>query len=163
MSALMTVDEYKLRSVLPDEYVAAIEARKPGWTAQQLAGVTAEVYAALSKRYVTPFSVDHEVPRLWAAAIVDARVLIRRGVDPDELAPEVAAIFEAATTARAQIQSASDSETGLFELPLRSNDPTSPTAVTRGGPFSYSETSPYVFTDSQRERGRDDDASGRGR
>lgn len=163
MSALLTLDEYKMRSVLPDEYVDAIESRKSGWTAQQLASVTAEIYAALSKRYVTPFDVVHEVPRSWAAWIVDARVLLRRGVDPDETAPDVATIFAAAETARTQIQSAANSETGLFELPLRANDPTSPSAVVRGGPLSYSEQSPYAWTSGQRERGRDDDSTGRGR
>lgn len=163
MTPLMSVDEYKLRSALPNEYVDAIETRTPGWTAQQLVSATAEIYGALSKRYVTPFNVDQEMPRTWAAWIVDAMVITRRGVDPDELGVEVGKLIERADTARAQLQAAANAETGLFELPLRADDPTSPSGITRGGPFYYTEQSPYVWTDQQRELGREDDSYRRGR
>lgn len=163
MNPLLSPADYKLRSALPTEYVDAIETRTAGFTAQQLVSATAEIYGALSKRYATPFAVDHEMPRTWATWIVDAVVLTRRGVDPDELGVEVDQVFARAALAREQLQAAANAETGLFELPLRLDDPTSPSGVSRGGPLSYSEQSPYAWTSQQRELGREDDANGRGR
>lgn len=156
----LSLAEWRLRSTMPAADVDALEVTDPGFLAATLADVTAEVYAVLAKRYVVPFASP--VPRLvlrWITAIVTLEAYLKRGFNPESA--QDALIDANAKIAREQIQAAANAETGLYELPLRS-DLAASTGATKGGPFGYSEQSPYVWTTVQWNGARGEDESGRG-
>lgn len=94
----------------------------------------------------------------WLVALVTRDAFLRRGMNPQD--PAMQMIVDECTVALADLKEAADSTDGLFDLPA-SEDLDS--AVTTGGPQFYSETSPYVFADLQRQQGTAEDSSGRGR
>lgn len=104
--------------------------------------------ARLRKRYSAPFSSPYpRVIQKWLGRIVTPILFLKYGILPsDEQYAEAARL---AAEADAQVQQAADSETGLFDLPLRADKQES--AITQGGPFAYSEASPYQWLDAQRE------------
>lgn len=153
---LLTFDEFRLLTVMPASDVDALEAVAPGWIASQLEYWTAQIYARLRKRYAVPFVAPFPIAaKGWLARIVTVRCYLRRGVDPNDLQfDEIKKDAEAAT---AEIKEAADSNTGLFDLPLRED--TTATGATLGGPFGYAEQSPYVFMDRQVDIGRNEDSN----
>jgi hypothetical protein len=152
--AYLSLSEFKLRTTLPAEYVDAIETAQAGWIAAQLESWSKWIDARLRKRYAAPFSDPYpEAVLSWLGRIVTLRCMLRRGVDAtDAQFIEIKADADAAVL---EVKEAADSETGLFDLPLLSVSDTS--AIVKGGPFCYSEQSPYVAFDAQRETGRDED------
>jgi hypothetical protein len=86
----------------------------------------------------------------WLVALVDVDLWMRRGTNPQD--PLIVMAIDARERAAAEIKEAADSKDGLFDLPT--NDVAGDSAVTQGGPLSYSEPSPYVWTDIQRQNGR---------
>jgi hypothetical protein len=158
MPSFLTPEQFRQRAAIPREYVDAIEQVEPGWLDLQLSMKTAWIIARLDKRY-GPFVEPYPDALMdWLVAIVTPRVWLRRGHDPtDEQALEYKADAERAT---AEVMEAANSETGLFDLPLRAN--TTASGISKGGPFGYSEQSPYVSFDQQREVGRNEDFSGGG-
>lgn len=158
--AYNTIDEFKLLALIPPEWVDDVELRYPGFTAAQLDMVSElDINAPLRKRYAAPFASPYpSAVKAWEARITAHRVCIRRGVDPtDQQQQDIA---EDALTAKVEIKEAANSEHGLYDLPLRAD--TTETGVSRGGPRSYSEQSPYVWTDVQLDAARDQDLSRRG-
>lgn len=128
------------------------EAKRAAWRAfvdAQLVAESAKMNARLSKRYAVPFdaSAAPQILRTWLAAVVTPLVYRKRGIDPSD--EQIASAEKAADDARTEMREAADSETGLYEIPLRADNATS--AVSRGGPFGYSEASPYEWLDVQRE------------
>jgi hypothetical protein len=92
----------------------------------------------------------------WLTAMVTRDLYLRRGMNPQDPAIEI--MGEQYSQALLDLKEASDSKDGLFDLPV-SEDQDS--AVTTGGPLSYSETSPYVWQNAQRNIARgEDDQSG---
>lgn len=158
MTPLLTPEQFMQRVAMPREFVLAIEQAEPGWLQRQLEQRTSWIIARLAKRY-GPFVEPYpEVVLDWLTALVTPRVWLRRGHDPtDEQSQEYR---DDAAKAEAEIMEAANCETGLFDLPLRADVETS--GITRGGPFGYSESSPYVAFDQQRERGRNEDFNGGG-
>lgn len=156
---MLTLDQFKDRTTLPDTYVDEMENARPGWMAAQINLVTAWVNARLCKRYAVPF-VDPapEIVLGWVTALVTMRVWSRRGYDPNS--PDMVEVLADLKLAKDEIKEAADSEVGLFELPLRSD--TDVVGVTKGGPWSYTEASPYVWTSRQACTGRDEDSDGYG-
>jgi len=159
MPAYLDLNTFKALSTLPPEFVDEVEARYPGFITKQLESHSALIDARLRKRYAVPFSTPYPVAvELWLARVVTVPVWMRRGVDPnDEQFAEAKASADAAWE---EMREAADSHEGLFDLPLRAN--TTESGISRGGPFGYSEASPYVWTDEQRRTGRREDASGGG-
>ena len=86
------------------------------------------------------------------------RAALKRGVDPSD--QQFSEIREDATKAEKEIEEAANSHDGLFDLPLLDSEKTS--GISKGGPRVYSEASPYVFMDVQRDAGRGEDDSRRG-
>lgn len=84
--------------------------------------------------------------------------MVRRGVDPNDLQAET--IKEDHDRTLEEILEAANSDDGWFDIPLRTNEDGS--AMRTSNPKSYSEQSPYVYTDEQRLVGRLEDDSGRG-
>lgn len=153
----LDLDGFMARTVMPSVDVLAIEDAEtgtPGWIASRIAVATSWIESKLRKRYAVPF--DAPVPEVfygWVVAIVTPEAYRRRGWDPGEA--QSAQIEQDRKDAREQVQEAADSETGLYDLPLRADLTT--TGITLGGPFSYSEQSPYSWMDLQVETGREDD------
>lgn len=158
--AYNTLAEFKTRSLLPPDYVDAVEAVQPGFTAAQLESCARlDIDARLAKRYAVPFAAPvPEAVKSWETRIVTHRVCLRRGVDPSDL--QQADIRDDAAAAKREIEEAANSETGLFDLPLRAD--TTASGISKGGPRGYSEQSPYVWMDGQVDVGRAEDAQRRG-
>lgn len=127
-------------------------AKRAAWWAfieAQLIAETAKMNSRLAKRYAVPFDAS-SVPAImtsWLAAIVTPLVYRKRGIDPTD--EQIVALDATAKDARDEIKEAADSDVGLFEIPLRVDNATS--GVVNGGPYGYSEASPYCWTDVQRK------------
>ena len=158
MAAYLTLDEFKLRTTMPPEYVTAIENIQPGWTLAQLEQASRWIDSRLRKRYAAPFTTAPESVKSWLTRLVTVRCFVRRGVDPTD--QQFDQVREDATKAEQEIREAADGNVGLFDLPLLDSEKT--TGISLGGPMVYSESSPYVWTDVQRERGRPEDSWRRG-
>jgi hypothetical protein len=154
MAAYLTLAEFQALSVIPSEFVSAIETLSPGWTLAQLTLESARIDARLSKRYGVPFQLPAPIcVQGWLAKIVTLSAYLRRGFDPTDR--QGASYIADRDGALAEIKEAADAVDGLFDLPLRADLTTS--GVTRGSPKAYSEQSPYVFTDGQSRVGRQED------
>lgn len=154
MPAYLTLADFRLKTLLPVNVLDELEARTPGWLDEQLALVSSRFDARLAKRYAVPFSSPYPaVLGEWLASVVSMRALLKRGVSSlDEQWQEYKAQHDQALR---ELEEAANSETGLWELPLRSSGPA--LGVTQGFPRGYSEQSPYVAFDVQADLGRDED------
>lgn len=158
MGAYLTVEEFKLLTVAPADFIDDVELAQVGWLGAQLSAHSARINAQLRKRYAVPFATPYpEQVQLWLAQIVTEALLLRRGVDSQD--EQYSSIAEMAARAREEIKEAANSQDGLWDLPL--ND-TQASLISRGGPLGYSEASPYVWSTIQRERGVSEDDSGTG-
>lgn len=154
--AYLTENEFLALTTMPSSTVDSLAVVSPGWIAQQLSYWSAQIDARLRKRYAAPFASPYPLAvQGWLARIVTVRCYLKNGVDPNDL--QFAEIKADADAALAEIKEAADSNEGLFDLPLRAD--TTATGVSRGGPFGYSEASPYVWTDVQSDIGRSEDRS----
>jgi hypothetical protein len=165
VSTYLDYDTFRALTTIPESFVDDIEKRQPGWVDLQLEHGARWIDARLRKRYATPFAAFDESPdptpptvQGWLARLVTVRVMIRRGVDPNDLQFEL--IRDDADKAEAELLEAANSDEGWFDLPLRVDENGS--AITQGNPRYYSEASPYVYTDLQLETGRNEDESGVG-
>lgn len=155
----LDLEGFKGLTLMPSSYVDELELAEPGWITTQLAYWSSWIDARLAKRYAAPFSSPYPVAVTgWLARLVTLRAMLRRGLDAND------AQFETYQgdhdSAKTEVEEAANSETGLFELPLRAD--TSASGITRGGPLGYSEASPYVWMDGQRETGVSEDMHGSG-
>lgn len=154
MAAYLTVDEFAQLSLMPSSFVEAVEAGHPGFVAARLELKSAYIDSRLRKRYAVPFALPAPiVVRGWLAALVTVDVDTKRGIDPES--GNIDEYREEAKRALDEIKEAADAETGLFDLPQRADG--SASGVSVGGPRAYTETSPYVQTDVQREIAREED------
>lgn len=159
MVAYLNAEEFKDLSTMADADVDALVALYPQYLAAHLAHWSAWIDSQLRKRYAAPFAVPYpEAVKLWLARLVTPRMFLKRGVDPNDA--QYVDIVKDADEAKAEIKEAADSETGLYDLPLRAD--TTATGISKGGPYGYSEASPYVWTDVQSEAGRTEDQNRRG-
>lgn len=154
MVAYLDVAGFKNLTVMPSEAVDELELAHAGWLAAQLANRSKLIDAKLAKRYDVPFQSPYpEIVQGWLARIVTPLAMLRRGVDATD--QQYVDIRDDARAAWEEIDEAANGEEGLYDLPLRAD--TDASGVTRGGPFGYSEASPYVWTDIQAETGRAED------
>lgn len=159
MPAYLDLDGFKMLSTMPSEYVDEVQARYPGFIQKHLEANSGLIDARLRKRYAAPFAEPYPVAvQLWLARVTTPTVWLRRGVDPND--QQFIDVKDSATAAWEELREAADSNEGLYDLPLRAD--TDKSGVSKGGPFGYSEASPYVWTDIQRRTGRYEDASGGG-
>lgn len=156
----ITVERFKDLTTLPAEYVDELEVLRAGWLAAQIDAESAWIDARLGKRYATPFdpiSPPVMVER-WVAWLVTMNAWSRRGYDPNTA--DIQPTLDGFKQAKEEIKEAADAVDGLFELPLRSD--TTAQGISRGGPRTYSEASPYVAFDDQSCNGRYEDTMGQG-
>ncbi|AKF06074.1 phage protein Gp36 family protein [Sandaracinus amylolyticus] len=146
---------FKALTMMPSTSVDELEVIAPGWLSAKLAAKSRWIDSRLAKRYAVPFDESNppEAIRDWLARIVTLSAYLRRGVDATD--EQFVEIQKDAEKAEQEVLEAANAETGLFELPLRSA--TNEHGITRGGPRSYSEASPYVWRDQQARVGREED------
>jgi hypothetical protein len=127
-------------------------AKRAAWQTfvdSQLVIESSRINARLRKRYLVPFADPcPEIVAGWLAAVVTPKLYERRGWDPSDA--QAQSILADAERVLDEQKEAADSEEGLFDLPLRQDSSTSALGVV-GGPFGYSENSPYVWSDAQRD------------
>jgi Protein of unknown function (DUF1320) len=141
----LDIAEFTARGAMPPEDVAALP---PAFVETCLQDGSSEINSVLSKRYPVPFAAP--VPRVvlrWLTAIVTPELYDRRGWNASD--QQETAIRTKAERARAEMQQAADSEKGLWDLPKA--DAADASAITKGGPFGYSEPDAYTWADVQRE------------
>jgi hypothetical protein len=127
---------------------------------RRLAAQSSHIDARLRKRYAAPFAVPvPEIVLEWVERLVTRDCYVKRGFNPGDDA-EDNEILARAVAAEAEVKEAADSKDGLFALPLR--DDADADAIVKAGPLSYSEASPYVWSDVQAAQAAIDDESGRG-
>lgn len=159
-AAYLTLSQWRARTLMPSSDVDALDALYPGWVDQGLLAWSRKLDARLAKRYATPFAAPvSEVVLEWLTALFTVRAYLKRGVNPDDA--QFAVVKGDADTALAEIKEAADAEAGLYDLPLRQDAPDS-TGIARGGPYGYSEASPYVWTDLQLDAALGEDENGAG-
>lgn len=167
MSIYLDLEGFKDASVLPEEFVDDIEAVRPGWLARQLELKSRWIDARLRKRYEVPFGAHDDATaedrtpvtvQDWLVRLVSVRLMMRRGVDPDDA--QFITVNEDARMAAEEILEASNSMDGWFDLPLKRGK--DGTAISKANPQSYSETSPYVWTDQQVDTAVNEDQNGGG-
>lgn len=152
MAAYLNIAELKLRTVMPPEFLDALETLQPGWIDAQLEQVSRWIDSRLMKRYAVPFLVPYpEVVRGWLARLVTFEAWQRRGWDPQD--PQAVQIQRAAEQAREDVKEAADAVQGLYDLPTLEGK----SSITKPRTFSYTEASPYVWLDEQVLTGRDED------
>lgn len=156
MAAYLTASEFETLSVMPAEFIAELPA---GWLDANLEVWSDWINGRLRKRYAAPFAAPVPgIVKLWLARIVTFEAYKRRGWDPtDEQAQQIS---EDNATARDEIKEAANAVDGLFDLPLRQD--TTASGISKGGPLSYSEASPYVAFDRQGDVARNEDSNGGG-
>jgi hypothetical protein len=157
--AYLTLTEFRLATDMPATFVDEIEARTPGWFDQRLLLESANIDARLCKRYDAPFKLPYPIMvHRWLTDLVTMRAWLKRGVH--SLDEQIAEYKKAADGADRDLLEAANSNTGLFDLPLRAD--TDASGVTRGFPRGYTEASPYVWADVQQVAGQSEDESGSG-
>lgn len=154
MTAYLTLDEFKTRTVMPSEDVDALEAAYAGFIASKLSEHSSRIDARLRKRYVVPFaSPTPEIVLSWVERLTTKDAYLKRGFNPSS--EQDAEIIARAKAAEDEIKEAADANEGLFDLPLREDVPGT-SGVSQGGPFGYSEQSPYTWMRKQREAASDE-------
>lgn len=155
--AYITPEQYRQKTLLPENILDAIEQRTPGWIAAQLDLVSARIFAQLGKRYGDWVNANAYPTVLgeWITRIMDVRALLKRGVAADDKQYET--YKELHDTAWKEVNNAANSETGLFDLATEQGGVTS--GIVRGAPLQYSEQSPYSWLDGQAEIGHQEDSN----
>lgn len=156
--AYLTLATYKNLTLAPPSYVDDAETRHPGWVLAQLEFWSAWIDSRLKKRYAAPFAASPNTPPVilgWLTRILDAELYLKIGINPrDEQAATV--VQERAAESKAEVKEAADSKDGLFELPLRADQPAA-TDISRAAPLGYTEQSPYTWTSVQRDAAADEE------
>lgn len=149
-SSYVTTQRFLLLTIIVEERVAELRDRSPGFLEAILEQVSRTVEDRLRHKYAVPFPPNHSTIEGWIVAIVQSRVAIKIGVDPSD--PMYAEIVRVAQEAHAEIADASNLQSSGWNLPLLSAQDSS--AISKGGPFGYAESSPYTWTDEQALGGR---------
>lgn len=152
MAAYLDVNGFSTRTIMPAADVAYLESVAAGFIAARLAVNSSVINGRLGKRYAPFLAPIPEIVLGWLVALTTYDAYLKRGYDPSS--EQNGNIKDAYDQALADLKEAADGVDGLFDLPLR--DGAAASAVTKGGPFVYSEPSPYDWTDVQAEaiRGR---------
>ncbi|MBA3841103.1 MAG: hypothetical protein H0X39_00510 [Actinobacteria bacterium] len=145
---------------MPNAHIDALESQQPGWIGTQLEQTSRWLDMRLSKRYNVPFRGPPypEAVRRWLTRIVTQDCYLHRGIRPSD--EQQAVVTQQANDATTEVKEAADAQIGLIDLQL--SDTQNGSAVVYGGPRVYSEASPYVAGDMQRETGRNEDQYRRG-
>lgn len=148
MASYLTVAQFKLYSIIPDEDIATLQDRYPDFLITILTARSAWIDSRLRKRYAAPFEEPYpEAVKGWLAALATVPAYLKRGVDASDA--QFTEVLNAKTIAEQEILEAANSETGLFDLPLRQD--TTADGISKGEPLGYAEADPYTWTDLQED------------
>lgn len=154
----LNVADFRAGTIAPVETVDLVERKKAGFLMTRSLRWSSHIDSRLTLRYATPFAAPYPTKVLqWMDALMTRDLYHASGYQPSS-EQDTNAVEAPAERAEEEIEQAANSETGLFGLPLRSD--TDASGVTRGGPFSSSQASPYVWTTQQRDRARIEDGNG---
>lgn len=157
--AYLNLSSFSALSLVPSGVISRVETLHAGWVDAQLEAESAWIDSRLAKKYATPFASPYPAAvTRWLSRIVSASVYDKHGAEALDAQSE--RIYKAADEARAEIKEAADAVDGLFDLPLRAN--TTASGISKSEPFGYSEQSPYVAFDLQRDAAWNEDLNGRG-
>lgn len=151
MTAYLTPLQWRTRTIMPSADCDALDIGEPGFIEARIAIHQGKINGRLFKRYMVPFEAPNETVLGWLTDLVTFDAYMKRGFNPSS--EQDGEIAKAAETARVEVKEAADSVEGLFDLPLREST-TGASGVSQGGPFGYSEASPYDWMDRQREEVR---------
>jgi hypothetical protein len=154
----------EVTSIRPED-VTVIETQYPGYTLRCLTRRSEWIRDRLRKRYGNNANTGNTLA-LWeaAGAVIPGTIIrwvtvlttwdiyTRRGFNPQD--PAQVALQDDVNRVYSEVKEAADSDTGLFDLP---NPVTNDSGVTTGGPLGYAETSPYRWTNIQREQAEVED------
>jgi phage gp36-like protein len=154
----LTVDEFRVHTIMPDEQIESLETVKPGWLGAQLESSSRWCDSYLAKRYAVPFPAPYpEAVKSWLVRMVTLRAAMAHGYPASD---EQRALYIAdADKAEEEVKQAADGNLGLIDLAPSDQ---SAARVQFGGPLAYAESSPYVSKDVQRDRARREDFNRRG-
>lgn len=167
MTAAIYIDDDYVKSVgsMPSDDVDFLRTNESAFLDGVYKAVTRLFDVKLAKRYVTPLGLDangafdvSRVPesvRLMCADVALLRMWRKRGFNPGSQQDENA-IIKAHDDAMQWLNEAADAEKGFVELPRLTTTPDGE-LIAKGAPMSYSEQSPYTFTDRQADEGRRED------
>lgn len=154
MSQYYTAATLKGHTIAPSSYIDAIEALETGWTDGRLKVWSGWLDARLIKRYAAPFAAPYpDQILIWLEMLVRVELYEKRGVDATDA--QIVLAREDQALALAQVREAADSNTGLFELPLR-QDLAGISGVSAPVIRVYSEAGPYNALRIARARERDE-------
>lgn len=157
MSEYVTSAELKLLGSMPGPDVEIVESKYPGVTTATIKAVSGHFDSKLIKRYGAPFTAPYpEALKLHVARVVAWLLWLKRGYNPTGKLDE---LLKADSDASYEwLKEAADTQNGLVELP-GVDGPLGGSSATKASPLSYSETSPYVWTDVQVDAGRTEDSN----
>lgn len=152
---------------MPPDDMDRLETKRPGFVEAQLTAESNWLDSILRKRYDAPFvlSVSADTglmaypPQVqeWIVRIVTWIAYLGLGTNPNDL--QTPTLEKRHDDAKAEVLEAVSSEIARWDIPLA----TGSGGPTKKGPRTYTESSPYVFTDRQRVQGGEQDAAGTGR
>jgi hypothetical protein len=160
LPAYLTIPEFKLRTVLAVAAIDRVEARHPGWLAAQFESSSRWIDMRLAKRTRVPLRGPPfpEIVQSWVARMVTCSASLSHGIQASD--QQLALVIADKDKAEAEVIEAANGQISLIDIP--EDDELGGSSISQGGPRFYSETSPYVSLDIQRERGRADDYRRRG-
>lgn len=146
--AYLTFDQWRDRSVARKAEADALNTSAPEFFGAKLAYWTAWIDGRLRKRYAAPFqSPVPEIVLGWLEALVTLDFYLRRGFNPESKQDQL--IEKRATDAKAEVLEAANSDTGLFDLPIRQDS--TATGISKGEPLMESDASPWTWLDRRAE------------
>jgi phage gp36-like protein len=153
MAVYATIQDVKDYGSMPAEDIDNLESLYPGLTLKLSEAISSLFDARLGKRYAAPFASPYPYAIvLNVARQVAWRLWLKRGFNPKgEMDASIRQDYEDSET---WLKEASNSQTGLIELPMR-QDLAGSNGITRSGPMVYSETSPYKWADVQKDISED--------
>jgi hypothetical protein len=149
----------KIIGDMPPNLVDTVETKFAGIVVGKIQAVSGVFNAKLVKRYAAAFELPYpEALKYHVACVVAFKLWMVLGYNPEgALDQHLKTLHDASL---AWLDEAANSETGLIELPPFEDPMVS--AVNKGGPLSYTETSPYVHLDIQARDARGEDQNGEG-
>ncbi len=143
----LSVEQFTVRTVAPSTRIDEVQAAAPGWLDAQLATNSALIDSILAKRYATPFASPAPEPVLnWLTRLVTTQLYFKVGFDPTDA--QAAQIMADQAVVMAELKEAANAATGMYELPLRSDQPTS-RGIAKRSFIGRADQTPFDWQDRQ--------------
>jgi hypothetical protein len=135
---------------MPDIGIEELQAEYVGWLDATLTSYSGIIDSRLAKRYAVPFVSPYpDIIKNWLVRLVNPRAYLKRGLDPSDKQSQV--LLDDATAVLLELKEAADAVNGLYELPLRADDP-STSGITKPKILFRSDSTPYEWIGRQARR-----------